>query len=91
MTKKNIQMIHTYTFDENGKQNTERSSFLTIEKAIKNAYFWINKEESWINTTTVEITIINKETNEVLWTYKAENNTSKLGKMIGKALNIRRQ
>lgn len=91
MAKKNIQMIHTYTFDENGKQNTERSSFLTIENAIKNAYFWINKEESWINTTTVEITIINKETNEVLWTYKAENNASKLGKMIGKALNIRRQ
>lgn len=88
MSKKNIQMIHTYTFDDSGKQNTERSSFLTLENAIKNANFWINKEEGWIRTTAIEITIINKETKEVLWVYKSESNVSKLGKIIGKALNI---
>lgn len=76
--KKNIQKIHSYTFDSNRNGHvdtttvhTERSSYLTLEKAIENSMMWINKTESWIDTTVVEITIINKETKEVLWTYKA--------------------
>lgn len=76
---KTIQMINSYKFDNdrNGdvdmnKVYTERSSFLTLENAIKNAYFWINKEEAWIDTTVTEITIINKETKEVLWSYRKE-------------------
>lgn len=96
--KKNIQKIHSYTFDndrnghaDTNKIYTEKSSFLTLEKAIENSMMWINKTESWIDTTVTEITIINKETKEVLWTYKAEDNASKLGKMIGKTMNIRRQ
>lgn len=69
--KKNIQMIHSYTFDKNGKAQTEKTSFATLEKAIENAEMWINKTESWIDTTVTEITIINKETKEVLWHYEA--------------------
>ena len=75
MTKK-FQMIHTYTFDNDrgdrklkGIEKTNRSSFGSLEKAIENANMWINKTESWIDTTVKSITIINKETNEVLWTW----------------------
>lgn len=78
MAKKNIQKIHQYTFDDDrsgrvdtSKVYTEKSSFATLEKAIDNSMMWINKTESWIDTTVVEITIINKETNEVLWHYRA--------------------
>ena len=69
--KKNIQKIHSYTFDADttNKIHTERSSFLTLEKAIENSMMWINKTESWIDSTVIEITIINKETKEVLWHY----------------------
>ena len=69
---KNFQMIHTYSFDKNGKEQTQKTSFGTLEKAIENAEMWINKTESWISTTAKEITIINKESKEVQWTWKAE-------------------
>lgn len=72
--KKNYQMIQSYTFDNSRGDNgihTEKSSFSTLESAIKNAEWWINKEESWMDTTVTEITIINKETKDILWTYKA--------------------
>lgn len=77
--KKNIQKIHSFRFDEGARNGsvdtnkiyTEKSSYLTLEKAIENSMMWINKTESWIDTTVTEITIINKETKEVLWTYKA--------------------
>lgn len=72
--KRNIQKIQSYTFDTNrgdDKVHTERSSFTTLEKAIEDSMMWINKTEAWIDTTVTEITIINKETKEVLWAYKA--------------------
>lgn len=78
---RNIQMVHSYTFDnercaqrrslEVGKEYTEKSSFGTLEKAIENAQMWINKSESWIDTTVTHIEIINKETKETLWTWQA--------------------
>ena len=74
MAKRNFQQIHTYTFDKGkfaGIQKTEKSSFLTLENAIENAKFWIKKEEPWINTTVDRIEIVNKETKEVVWEYKA--------------------
>ena len=69
--KKIYQKIHTYTFDSTGKENTEKSSFATLEKAIENSEMWINKTESWIDTTVKHIAIINKETNETVWEYTA--------------------
>lgn len=77
MTKRKFQKIQTYKFTEKrgaelaGKVNTEKSSFTTLEKAIEDAYFWINKEEDWIDTEVIDVTIINKDTKEVLWTYTA--------------------
>ena len=85
-----FQMVQTYTFDKNGKENTERSSFMTLERAIEQANFWINKEESWIDTTVKHIEIINKETKEVVWTYTAPE-AKTLGQIIGEKLNIKRQ
>ena len=70
MTRK-FQLVNTYTFDSTGKEKTEKSSFKTLEKAIENAEFWIYKKESWIDTTVKHIEIIDKETNEVVWTYTA--------------------
>ena len=67
-----FQMIHSYVSD-NGRfpgTKTSKSSFKTIESATKNAYFWINKEESWIDVTTTELTIRNKETGETVFEYK---------------------
>lgn len=69
--KKKFQKVQTYTFDKNGKEATERSSYKTLEKAIENAWFWINKEESWIDTTVKHIEIIDKDTKEVLWKWEA--------------------
>ncbi len=72
--KRKFQKIHTYTFDNNrggAGEHTERSSFSTLEKAIEDAEFWINKSEPWIDTTVTHIEIVDKETKEVLWTYKA--------------------
>lgn len=73
--KKMIQQIMTYTFDNDEKkvQRTQKSSFGTLEKAIENSEMFINKTEDWIKgrTTVVRIEIVNKETNETLWTYKA--------------------
>lgn len=69
--KRRFQLVQTYTFDSTGKENTERSSFKTLEKAIENAEFWIYKKESWINTTVKHIEIIDKETNKVVWEYTA--------------------
>ena len=70
MTRK-FQQVHTYTFDETGEEKTEKSSFKTLEKAIENAEFWIYKKEDWIRTTVKHIEIIDKETNEIIWTYTA--------------------
>lgn len=87
MAKRLYQKIHTYTFAEYradgkpatrknteiiGTENTEKSSFSTLESAIENAMYWIEKKEAWIDTTVKHIEIINKETKEVLWTYDAE-------------------
>ena len=87
MAKRLYQKIHTYTFAEYradgkpatwrnpeiiGTENTERSSFSTLESAIENAMFFIEKKEAWVDTTVKHIEIINKETKEVLWTYDAE-------------------
>lgn len=65
------QMVHTYTFDKNGKEQTSKRSFKTLEKAIENAEMWINKIEAWIDTTVVSIEIIDKETGEIVWTTKS--------------------
>lgn len=67
------QMVHGYTFDKRGddKEHIERSSFKTLESAIQNAEMWINKEETWIDTTVTHIEIIDKETQETVWTYGA--------------------
>ena len=70
MTRK-FQLVNTYTFDNTGKEKTEKSSFKTLEKAIENAEFWIYKKESWIDTTVKHIEIIDKETNEIVWKYNA--------------------
>jgi hypothetical protein len=64
-----FQLVQTYTFDKTGKENTEKSSFKTLEKAIENAEFWIYKKESWIDTTVKHIEIIDKETQKVVWQY----------------------
>ena len=64
-------MVQIYTFDKTGKENTEKSSFKTLEKAIENAEFWIYKKESWIDTTVKHIEIIDKETQKVVWQYTA--------------------
>ena len=74
--KRRYQKVQTYTFDETrasvaGKEQTEKSSFTTLEKAIEDAKFWIEKKESWIDTTVKHIEIIDKETNEVVWEYTA--------------------
>lgn len=66
-----FQLVQTYTFDETGEEKTEKSSFKTLEKAIENAKFWIYKKEDWIRTTVKHIEIIDKETNEIVWTYTA--------------------
>lgn len=71
MAKRNIQQIFTSRDDETGKIAKGKSSFTTLEKAIEDAERLIRKEESWRIVTMLEVTIINKETNEVLWTYKA--------------------
>jgi hypothetical protein len=74
--KNKYQMVHTYKFDENlkeigGKIQTQKTSFKTLESAINNADMWINKREKWITTTSLKITIIDKETNETCWEYLA--------------------
>lgn len=78
--KKIYQQIIKTTW-KNGKNNagnpdtsigTKKSSFATLEKAIENIYEyieWSKTENSRINVVGVEI--INKETKEILWTYKA--------------------
>lgn len=68
--KKIYQMVHTYSFDKNGKVQTQKSSFGSLAKAIENAEMWINKSEGWIDTTAKHIDIINKETGEILWTWE---------------------
>ena len=70
MTRR-FQLVQIYTFDKTGKENTEKSSFKTLEKAIENAEFWIYKKESWIDTTVKHIEIIDKETQKVVWQYTA--------------------
>lgn len=73
--KAKYQMVHTYTFDNNrggSGEHTSKSSFKTLENAIRNANFWINKEEAWIDVTTVRVYIMNKETCEVLYEWSAE-------------------
>ena len=69
--KRRFQKVQTYTFDNTGKEQTEKASFTTLEKAIENAEFWIYKKESWIDTTVKHIEIIDKETNEVVWKYNS--------------------
>lgn len=69
--KRRFQFVDTYTFDDTGEEQTEKSSFKTLEKAIENAEFWIYKKESWIRTTVKHIEIIDKETNEIVWEYTA--------------------
>ncbi len=69
--KRRFQKIHTYTFDDTGIEKTEKSSFGTLEKAIIDSEMWINKTESWIDTTVKQIDIIDKESKEIVWTYKA--------------------
>jgi hypothetical protein len=69
--KRRYQKAQTYTIDKTGKEQTEKSSFATLEKAIENAEFWIYKKESWIDTTVKHIEIIDKETNEIVWEYTA--------------------
>ena len=77
--KRMIQQIKDYKFDEgarNGRVNpneilTTKSSFGTLEAAVKDAEMWINRTEKWIDTSVVKIVIINKETKQVLWTYES--------------------
>ena len=78
------QKIQTYRFEEYsadrthhrnnteivGKVQTEKSSFKTLESAIENAMFFIEKKEGWIDTTVIECQIVDKETSEVVWSYK---------------------
>ena len=73
-TKRIFQKVHSYTFDTDrgdNKEHTERSSFSTLENAIEDSMMWINKTESWIDTTVTHIEIINKETKQIVWSYKA--------------------
>lgn len=71
-----FQKVHSYTFDSpqkrgDDKEHTEKSSFSTLERAIQDAYMWINKSEAWIDTTVTHIEIIDKESKEVVWQYRA--------------------
>ena len=80
------QKIHTYRFEEwsadgvhhknraeiVGVVQTDKSSFKTLESAIDNAMFFIEKREGWIDTTVLEVKIVDKETKEVVWEYKKE-------------------
>ena len=69
MAKKIYQMTHTYKLDKSGKEQTQKTSFGTVEKAIENAEMWINKSEPWIDTTPIQIIIHNKETGDILYHY----------------------
>lgn len=75
---RNIQMIHSFTYDSNehrdvvlGKVYTQKSSFSTLEKAVEDARKWIAKSETWMDVTTSAVKIINKETKEMLWSWEA--------------------
>lgn len=75
--KNRYQKIQSYTFDTGRGgpgEHTERSSYKTLEKAIENDWFWITKEEAWIDTTVTHIEIVDKETKEIVWTYTANPN-----------------
>ena len=65
------QKAQTYTIDETGKEQTRKSSYTTLEKAIENAEFFIYKKESWIDTTVKHVEIIDKETGKIVWEYTA--------------------
>lgn len=72
--KRIYQMAHSYTFDTgrgSPGEHTERSSFSSLEKAIANAEWWIAKTEPWMDTTVTHIEVINKETGNLEWSYKA--------------------
>ena len=76
--KRLIQMVMDYKFYEgarNGRVNPDeihkqRTSFMTLDSAIANAEMWVNRTESWIDSYPVKIIITNKDTKEVLWSYK---------------------
>ena len=77
---KNIQLQKTFTHSSEesakkrnavfGKEYTEKTSFKTLESAIKEAEKFIYKKEAWIDVNMVKAIIINKETNEVLWSWE---------------------
>ena len=71
--KRKYQMVHEYRFDQSGLVQTERSSFKTLESAVNTAEMFIYRKESWIRTTVLSIEILDKESGEVVWEYKAEN------------------
>ena len=69
-----FQKIQSYTFDTargDNREHTEKSSFATLGKAIEDAEMWISKSEPWIDTTVTHIEIVDKETNEIVWSYRA--------------------
>lgn len=71
------QQIKDYKFDEGARDGrvdsnevyTTKSSFGTLERAIEDAWWWINRTEKWMDTYPVKIVVINKVTKEVLWTW----------------------
>ncbi len=70
--KRTIQQIMTYKLDRTGDEiHTSRSSFGTLERAIEDANNYIYRVEDWMDTTVLNVEIINKETKETLWTYTA--------------------
>ena len=66
--KRNYQLIMCYTSERTGYK-ISKSSFNTVEKAIENAELFIYKKESWTDITVVSAKLINKETNETIWSY----------------------
>lgn len=69
--KKIYQQTLTCVFEErnDGVEHTWKTSFGTFEKAKEDTEKLINKTESWMKATVLRAQIINRETNEILYTY----------------------
>lgn len=70
MATRNIQVITNWTWTNPGDKYdgmtvSKKNSFTTLELAKQNARGLINRHDMDVH----EITIINKETKEVLWAY----------------------
>ena len=71
--KREIQQIRTFFMNDDAteKNHVCRSSFSTVEKAIEDSIKYIRYQKTLGKRTVVSIEIINKETNKVIWNYKA--------------------